>query len=741
MMAGPISLEDIGYADLPEVPGEGSSGPRAPVSMEDMGYTVRRPEETGPYKSPEELGYYPEEVEAAKRMMEQQGLAGPSVGDIISGAASKAGEAISYVAPKFVGGKGEFGLSSLPGMAAAVPGALYQGAKEAIMAPGRMISGKVPMYGPGGYPTEEAIAESLKFSAVGPSSPVARGFTSIPEAAARKRVARAIQEDIATGKIRGLDPTRRTQFGPRVLPGAMPDELSSVISEGVPVTGYDVSAGPNLKSLVEAASQKAPDKAPAVSLAQGMAERSANTGQYISSTVDKIAGRPLATGDEFKAAVDAISAQNNPAYASVMSLPEHQSVFSPELKTLLEDRPVFGKILRERAQGSINRGEQPPAIYGPKGALNIQPFNAPSLEYLDGVYRNVRDMASQAYQAGDTQLGKDYKEAANALRAELDKVSAKNKAGESVYKTIRDDASELFGAKNALEAGYKFTRAADPLKLNEITAAYQKYSPGQKEQFRIGLLANIKDEALKGGASKVTSWFDGSNPKMYEKIEKIIGPNDTIRLGNQVRIQKILNEGLAPSVPQEVAAGRTSRITLPGAAGLTAGTVVLGEKLMENMPQVAQVLQSPITQGTAVGIGAATTAFLGKKLLGSAKNAYEARVSQAILDAVNTRDPAKIAELERYSPQTMKIVLDRAAALGARGAISEAGQSGSGSDEEKKFQAIDERKPRKSGGRAVSNPISAEVKRVRALLSEKTASMLSVPDDAIATALHLAKRT
>ncbi len=48
---------------------------------------------------------------------------------------------------------------------------------------------------------------------------------------------------------------------------------------------------------------------------------------------------------------------------------------------------------------------------------------------------------------------------------------------------------------------------------------------------------------------------------------------------------------------------------------------------------------------------------------------------------------------------------------------------------------------RKSGGRIRMNPISAEVKRVRALLSEKTASMLSVPDDAIATALHIAKRT
>jgi hypothetical protein len=61
--------------------------------------------------------------------------------------------------------------------------------------------------------------------------------------------------------------------------------------------------------------------------------------------------------------------------------------------------------------------------------------------------------------------------------------------------------------------------------------------------------------------------------------------------------------------------------------------------------------------------------------------------------------------------------------------------------EEPAQQASGGRIARKSGGRTTGNPISAEVKRVRALLSEKTASMLSVPDDAIATALHLAKRT
>lgn len=60
---------------------------------------------------------------------------------------------------------------------------------------------------------------------------------------------------------------------------------------------------------------------------------------------------------------------------------------------------------------------------------------------------------------------------------------------------------------------------------------------------------------------------------------------------------------------------------------------------------------------------------------------------------------------------------------------------------EPEAQASGGRVGRKSGGRVKTNPISAEVKRVRTLLSQKTASMLSIPDDAIATALHLAKRT
>jgi hypothetical protein len=46
---------------------------------------------------------------------------------------------------------------------------------------------------------------------------------------------------------------------------------------------------------------------------------------------------------------------------------------------------------------------------------------------------------------------------------------------------------------------------------------------------------------------------------------------------------------------------------------------------------------------------------------------------------------------------------------------------------------------RKAGGRIGHNPISAEINRIRIMLRNQTEQMLSVPDDAIATALQMAK--
>lgn len=736
-MGEKITWEDLGVPPLEAVAPSSvapATGPRK-ITFEDMGVP-------DVIKTPEQAGYFPEELESAKRMMLRKRGDTRSWGQTAKDTLANVGDAISAVTPTALGGKGSLGLSDI------VSGAVNAG-KEAVMAPGKMAYGDVPMFDDQGMPTEEGISEGLKFTSVGTlGGPLGRGFglagPRFTENSARRKVAEAIDADIGQGHSRGYRPGPSSAYGPRVLPGAAVDQLAMLSDEGVPVSGYDLSGGPNIKKLVETSSEKAHDTSHVRDIQQMIAGRAANSGTYIANTVDNIAGRILVTGDEFRAAVDAIPATNNPNYTAVMGMPEHQQIFSPTLKTILEQRPVFQSVLKERAEGMKNSGKTSPPIYNRRGQLDIQPFNAPPLEYLDDVYKTVRDRATKAFEDGNSTVANDLKSAANALRAELDKLSAAMPDGTPAYRMIRDEASEVFGAKNALEAGYKYIQSADPLKLNQITTAYRKYSPDQREQFRVGLLSRIKDDALKPtGSRKVTSYLDGSNPTAYEKIEAILGPDDTMRLSNQVSLQKVVNESAAPRLSPQAEAKVGSRLPGPLGVGIGAGALLAGQQVIANIPQIAAIAMNPITQGAAVAAGVAASTFGLKKILGLAKNAYEARVSQAVLDVLETNDPAAMAALERFSPKTVKLVIDRVNRGMQRAAPSIAGEAG---DQEyviedamgNRYDAKG-RAARKSGGRIKGNPISAEVKRVRTLLSHKTASMLSMPDDAVATALHLAK--
>lgn len=711
-MAEPFSLEDMGYSNPAAAP-----APQAP-GLTDFGYELADPRTGQKVQTPQEVGMTPEEAAAARQYINSR--PDPRTwGEMASDTWNNVKRAASAIAPTAIGGEGAFGISS-------IPGAVIDAAK----APGRMMSGEVQMFGPDGRPTEEGIAESMKFTGLyQPGWGAGRGLA---ETVARNRIYDAIRADERQGRIRGIAPAR-TSSTPRPLPGASAQELNVLAGEGVPVSAYDLSGGPNTRRLVETSSNAAHDTAHAVGVQQEIAGRAANAGQYLATTLDGLAGRPLATGDEFRAAVDAIKATNDPNYTAVMSMPQHAQVFSPALKDILERRPVFRRILSDRDESMRNAGNMPPPIYNGRGQLNITASNAPSLEYLDSVYRVVRERANQAFEAGDKTAANDLKSAANALRAELDNLAAKDANGNSTYKAIRDDASEVFGAKNALEAGYKFVSTADPMKLTDLRREIGRYSPGQREQFRVGLLARLKDEALKpNGFNKVASYLDGSNAQMAAKIEEVLGNTEATRLGNQARLQRIVNQSEAPVLSPEAAA-KGSGIGAKAAVGLGAGAALAAEQVAEQLPNLVGSMSYPFTTGAAIAGGAAAAGYGVKKLLGAAKNAYEARVAQAVLDAVTTRDPIAIAALDRMPPKTVKYFVDRLERGSVQGGIYAAGQS------REQPTDVEVRPQRASGGRIKTNPISAEVKRVRTLLSHKTANILSMPDDAVATALHIAK--
>ena len=684
---------------------------------------------------------YREEVESAKKMILQDRPDPRSYGQIASDTLENIKGFGRAVLPTALGGEGTFGPFS----------GMYYGAKNALDTGTKMISGEIPLFDERGRPTEEAIAGStniagmlaldgkgLGSNAVGPS------FAS---RAADARIRAAIESDRKQGQIRGIKPGIGPGGSAIPLPGLTSGQVEAAVNEGLPVTGYDLSGGANTKALVERSARNAGTNEPVVNLQQTIANRMNEGRSYLARTVDSVAGKELSTGDEFETAVKNISDTNDPAYKRVMALPGNQSLYSPRLKSILENRPVFRRILKERSASMENADLAPPAIYDANGNINLHPANAPSLEYLNSVYKAVREEVDNLYKAGKNEEAKDLKAASSALRDELDNLAEKNPDGSSSYKSVRDDASELFGARNSLEAGYNYLNKAGPMKLVKIMGDYDRYTPSQKEQFRVGLLSRIKDDLLNPSKTNTTAaYLDGSNPAMFDKISGIIGSENATRLGNQVRIQRIMNAVKTPDLAKLPESGG-SGIGVKTAMGIGAAGVVGAEHLAEMAPQVAHVMSNPTTGALALGAGAGAIYAL-KKIISTSRNAYEASVARNVLDAVTSGDPAVIQRLDNIPPSALGFVLDKMGPtasypLKANALTPQSAKEDQGSDLELVLpgKMNGGRIGRKSGGRAISNPISAEVKRVRALLSEKTASMLSVPDDAIATALHIAKET
>ena len=713
-------------------------------AVTDEGYVVVPPKSSGE-KTPEQLGYYPEELEADKRMMLQDQPDPRSYGQIASDTWQNIKNAGESILPTALGGKGDFGFAT----------GIYKGVTGAVDTVHKMQTGEIPLFDERGQPTEAAIAGGVNVAGViplpghgvfpgtvGPNGAV----PSIPERIARQRIKSAINRDKSTGKIRGVAPGIGPGGSPKVLPGMTPGQIDAVSAEGVPVSGYDLSGGPNVKKLVETSAGNSHNTGPVVGLQQDMAARSSSGKDYLANTVDNIAGKPLSTGDEFQTAVNNISDTNDPAYKRVMALPGNQSLFSPRLKSILEERPSITKIVHSLDESVRDTGAAPPAIYDKNGNLNIQPSNAPSLDYLNTVYKRIREEADKAYRAGDGDTGSKLKTAANDLRTELDNLAEKNPDGSSSYKTIRDDASELFGARNALDAGYKYLNNAAPLKLTKLLSDYDRFTPPQKDQFRTGLLARIKDDLLNPSkTNSISAYLDGSNPAMFDKISGIIGTDNATRLGNQVRMQRILNAGDAPNLAAVPHAAGSHGLGIAGVAGIGAATAIGLDAASELGPQIATVLSHPGTAADGAA-GVAGVAYGLKKLISGAHNAYEASVAKSVLDAITTRDPAAIRRLDEYPPSALGYVLDRVGPKAARGAVIAATAQplqidipGGDLVVVPPGKASGGRVGRKAGGRIQSNPISEEVKRVRTLLSHRTATMLSMPDDAVATALNIAK--
>lgn len=329
----------------------------------------------------------------------------------------------------------------------------------------------------------------------------------------------------------------------------------------------------------------------------------------------------------------------------------------------------------------------------------------------------VREYANNPPGTGKNNLA-GLDELKRALQARADSAPG---GASNAYNKVRASVRETLGN---ISPEYSQLMDDYQLMLDEVNTLKKTLGAGPRTDANAQLIKSMKAFQTPTGES------------MLEKISEI-DPSIPYKIAGAALKQN-------PTGLRQVIVGGTP------AAGMVANAIMSGDpvKLAAALPlfAVGAAASSPKIMGKGAylaGRGAGAVSAMGDIPLGpvsvgdivsgAAKSAYPTALASEQLQFAKEREQKSRPGIEIEDGSNLKIYepgeADKLLQLDVPGGDLPIGQNAGG------------RVARKSGGRIRMNPISAEVKRVRALLSEKTASMLSVPDDAIATALHIAKRT
>jgi hypothetical protein len=429
-----------------------------------------------------------------------------------------------------------------------------------------------------------------------------------------------------------------------------------------------------------------------------------------------------------KSLADANKLERDKLYTDLKSLPGAQGVMSPELENLANSNGYIATAM-DQVNKMSKDGELATSWQVVPPMLGFKP----NIQYWDVVKRSLDDVIEKASK-GELNNSKNVlggaQAAKEALVKELDTLIPE-------YGSVRNQAAEMFGVETSLEAGYELGRKAatgSPFDVGEFVTNFRKLSPDQKESFAEGA-ARFAMQKAQGNMSSLMTYMENANVR--RTMREVMGADRFDDL-----YAKAVSSNLAATAKDFVLTEKGSAKKIASLIGeVGGGAVGFGA-----VPALATL--NPVGLAT---LGAATVGALS----GIALNASERKVANRVVElsfSTKPEDAKRLSKLlaDNYDAVSVSRKLgDYMSSATQKGILAyinnqREAPKPTGSTPGLSIMApmnTGGRIARKSGGRTGGNSISAEVKRVRALLSEKTASMLSVPDDAIATALHIAKRT
>lgn len=430
-------------------------------------------------------------------------------------------------------------------------------------------------------------------------------------------------------------------------------------------------------------------------------------------------------------------AERKLAYDIANNSPNAMGVWNAEIQSLTNNGYIKDVMDKVKSDFSENRIPKKWNVVPPMGNFppNLQYWNVVKQE-LDAIISKNRP--NKLTGTGNQSVFESAQEAKKELVKALDDAVPE-------YAAARDSHSELLGYTSAPDAGNAFASANTASEINDLLGLYSKYNDGQKELFRRGVVRSLYDQlgSPSGSVSGFVKRMTSENAK--ENFVKVLGEDQYNTLLGRATAEDIMSKAKAikemPGGTAAFAAKEGAKAGALLAAGQVANIFIHGGPSIGGVPALAS--------------GIAAIGSVGKDL---ALNYAERRVAPRVVELMRSSHPddlVRLGDLIAKNPDAGSFVGKISNALSTAPMrylqsqqTSEYATPESWSIEPSPenydivpAQASGGRIGRKSGGRTIGNPISAEVKRVRALLSEKTASMLSVPDDAIATALHIAKET
>lgn len=497
------------------------------------------------------------------------------------------------------------------------------------------------------------------------------------------------------------------------------DKLKSAVQSGEQIYLADFLQGSAARGLIGRNFSPKQQEA-MMNINRELEKRAAGVQGAVDDKFQFIVGRNLRDVDFATSVEEANRIAQDTLYTTLKALPTAQAVTSPELMTLSRTNgyvsDAIDAVNKQFREGKIS----------PKWNVNPPtPASPGNLAYWDLVKREI-DHTIRGAQKGEA--------SGNILAGASDAKTELVKALDATvpeYGTVRNKASEMFGVETSLEGGYKLAQtlaAGSPFKVGEFMQNYKTLRPSEKKAFAEGASRFMLQKAS-GDMSGLLKYMD--NPNVSQTMKGVMGPDKYDAL-----YAKAVSANLMSNAENFAFTSSASGSKLKNLAGDILGGIAF------TAPTIPASMASgniglKLASGAAVATGA---------LAGIVMNASERKVANRVVELAFSTDPK---DARAFS----KLLADNYDAVNVARKIGDYMHSGAqkaaiayiNNQREDTAppspQNTGGRIARKSGGRTGGNSISAEVKRVRALLSEKTASMLSVPDDAIATALHIAKRT